>query len=96
LEPELSEVVRSGTRRLPLAPVRVSLINEAQLRHGFNAVRKTDLDPAGDKSDHTLAISVATTDIVYVALSEPDSEDDREVYMVGQGDQLPKKTTEEI
>jgi hypothetical protein len=96
LEPELSEVIGSGTHRLPLASVQVSLINEAQLRHGFNAVGKTDLDPAGDKADPTLAISAATIDPVYLSLSESDSEDDREVSMVRQGDQLPKKTTEEI
>jgi hypothetical protein len=33
-EPESREVTRPGTDHLPLAPVRVSLRNEAQLGHG--------------------------------------------------------------
>jgi hypothetical protein len=32
-EPESREVIGSGTDRLPSTPVRVGLINEAQLRH---------------------------------------------------------------
>jgi hypothetical protein len=35
-EPDSSEVVGSGTGRLPPAPVRVGLVNEAQLGHGHN------------------------------------------------------------
>jgi hypothetical protein len=33
-EPESLEVTMSGTGHLPPAPVRVSFINKAQLRHG--------------------------------------------------------------
>jgi hypothetical protein len=33
MEPKLCEIIGSGTDRLPPAPVRVGLINEAQLRH---------------------------------------------------------------
>jgi hypothetical protein len=33
-EPESCEVIGSGTDHLHPAPVRVNLINEAQLRHG--------------------------------------------------------------
>jgi hypothetical protein len=51
-EPKSWEVPRSGTSRLPPAPVQVSLINEAQLRLGSNKLGKTDLDASGDKIDH--------------------------------------------
>jgi hypothetical protein len=43
-----------------------------------------DLDPIGDKADHTLAVSTATTDPIYQSSLESDSKGDREVYMVGQ------------
>jgi hypothetical protein len=52
----LSEVVGSSTSRLPPASVRVGLINEAQLEHGLGELRKTDLGPARDKADHTMAV----------------------------------------
>jgi hypothetical protein len=53
-EPESHKVIRSGTRRLPLALVRVGLINKAELRHGLSKLGKTNLDSVGDKADHTL------------------------------------------
>jgi hypothetical protein len=43
-----------------------------------------DPDPIGDKADHTLAVSTATTDPIYQSSLESDSKGDREVYMVGQ------------
>jgi hypothetical protein len=64
-EPELSEVIVSGTDHLPPVLVRVSLTVVAQLGHGFSALGKTDLDPTGDKADHILAISIATTVPIY-------------------------------
>jgi hypothetical protein len=54
------------------------------------------LNPAGDKADHTLAIPVATTDPIYQSSPESDSEGSGEVYMVGNGVELPEKTVEEI
>jgi hypothetical protein len=57
---------------------------------------KTDSDSARDKADHTLAVPAVTTDPIYQLPSEFDSEDGSEVYMVGQGDPSPAKTTEEI
>jgi hypothetical protein len=51
-EPELSEVIGSGTGCLPLAPVRVSHVIEAQLRLG--PLGEMDTDPVEDKADHTL------------------------------------------
>jgi hypothetical protein len=95
-EPELSEVTGSGTDRLPLDLVRVDLTNDAQLGHRLNSLGEVDSDPARDKANHTLAVSAATTDPVYQLLSESDSEKGVEVYMVGQGDPPPAKTTEEI
>jgi hypothetical protein len=55
-----------------------------------------DMDPAEDKADHTLAILAATTYPICQLSLESESEYDGEVYMVGQGDQLPEKTVEEI
>jgi hypothetical protein len=45
-EPESREVIRSGTGRLPPGLVRVSLVNEAQLKHGFDQPGKIDPDPS--------------------------------------------------
>jgi hypothetical protein len=44
----------------------------------------------------SIAISVATTDPIYQSSLELDSEGGGEVYMVGNGEELPDKTTEEI
>jgi hypothetical protein len=55
-----------------------------------------DLDPTEDKVDHILAISAATPDPIYQSSPESDSKGGREVYMVGNGEELLKKTTEEI
>jgi hypothetical protein len=57
---------------------------------------KTDLDPIEDKADHTLAFPIATTDPIYQSSPESDSEGDGEVYMVGNGEEPPEKTIEEI
>jgi hypothetical protein len=55
-----------------------------------------DVDPAGDKADHIPAVSAATIDQIYQSSLESDSEGGREVYIVGNGEELPEKTTEEI
>jgi hypothetical protein len=95
-DPKSSKVSRSGTGSLPPAPVRVSLINEAQLRHKLNELGKTDPDPTRYKEDHILAVLAATIDPIYQSSLESDSEGGREVYMVGSEEELPEKTTEEI
>jgi hypothetical protein len=95
-EAELSEVARSGTGHLPPSLVRVGLINEAQLEHGLNELGKMDPDPSRDKADHILAVSAATTDPIHQPSLELDSEGSREVYMVGNREELPEKTTEEM
>jgi hypothetical protein len=95
-EPESSEVTRSGTTHLPPAPVRFGLICEVQLRYGSSMLGKTNLDPTGDKADHTLAVLTATIEILYQPSLESDSECGGEVYMVGQEDQSLEKTAEEI
>jgi hypothetical protein len=48
----LSEVIGSGTDCLPPVPVRVGLVNEAQLRLG--PLGEMNTDPVEDKADHTL------------------------------------------
>jgi hypothetical protein len=59
-------------------------------------LEKTGSYPTADKVDHTLAIPVATTDTIYQSSPESDPEDGREVYMVGNGEELSDKTVEEI
>jgi hypothetical protein len=88
-EPESHEVARSCTSRLPLDPVQVDLVSEAQLRHELNALGETDSDPTRDKANHTLATLTATTDPIYQSSLESNSENSGEVYMVGQGDPPP-------
>jgi hypothetical protein len=93
---ELSEVTGSGTDYFPPAPVRVGLVNEAQLEHGLDLLGETEMDSVGDKVDHALAVLAVVTDPIYPSSLDTNSEYDGKVYMVGQGDQLPEKTTEEI
>jgi hypothetical protein len=57
---------------------------------------KTDPNPLGDKANHTSTISTAIADPIYHLSLESNFEGDREVYMVGQGDEPPEKTIEEI
>jgi hypothetical protein len=95
-EPESREVIGSCTGRLPLALVRVGIVDEARPRHGFIKLGKTDLDPSGDKADHTSAVSAAITYPIYQSSPESDFEGVREVYMAGKGDEQPEKTIEEI
>jgi hypothetical protein len=95
-EPELSKAAGSGTDRLPPAPVRVGLINEAQLRHGLGSLGETNMDLTEDRADHTLAAQAAATDPIYSLSSESDSKYCKEVYMVEQGGELPEKTNEEL
>jgi hypothetical protein len=55
-----------------------------------------DTDPLEDRANHTLATQASTTDPIYSLSSGLDSEYGREIYMVVQGGELPKKTTEEL
>jgi hypothetical protein len=55
-----------------------------------------DSDPARDKANHTLAVSVATTDPIYQSSLEIDSEGGGEVYTVGNREELLDKMVEEI
>jgi hypothetical protein len=95
-EPKSHEVARLGIGRLPPAPVQVSLVNEAQLRHRSIKLGKTDTDLLGHKADHTLAILITITDPIYQMPPKSDSEGDREVFMEGEGEQPTEKTIEEI
>jgi hypothetical protein len=88
-EPESSEVIGSGTGSLPPSRVRVDLVNESQLRHGPIEMGKVDPDPLEDNTDHTQVLTVAVSDPICQSPSESDSEGDREVFMVGEGEQPP-------
>jgi hypothetical protein len=96
LEPESCKVIGSGTCHLPLAPVRVGLVNEAHLKHGPVELRKIDPDPTGDNANHTQAILIAIIDPIYQLPPETDSEGDRQVFIVGESEQPLEKTVEEI
>jgi hypothetical protein len=54
------------------------------------------LDPTWDKVDHTLAVLVDTIDPIYLSPPESDFEGSGEVYMVGNGEELPDMMVEEI
>jgi hypothetical protein len=86
-KPKSHKVIGLGTSRLLLAPVRVDLINMAQLGHGLVKLGKTDPDPSGDKVDRTLAVLATIVDQIHQSSPESDSKGDREVYMVGQGEE---------
>jgi hypothetical protein len=92
-EPELSNVTGSGTGCLPPAPVRVNLINEAQLEHGLSSLGETDTDPAGDRADHTMAAQAAATNLIYSPSLKSNSEYDRDVYMVVSCQRTPPKSS---
>jgi hypothetical protein len=53
-------------------------------------------DPVGDKADHTSAVPTATTYPIYQSPLKSDSEGGGEVYLVGNEEELPDKTVEEI
>jgi hypothetical protein len=55
-----------------------------------------DTDPAKGRADHTLAAQAAASDPIYSPSLGSNSKYGREVYMVEQGGELPKKTTEEL
>jgi hypothetical protein len=93
-EPELSKVTGSGTGRLPPAPYRVGLVNEAQLRLGL--LGETYMDPTEDRADHNFAAQAATTNPIYSVSLGSNSECGREIYMVELGGELPEKSTEEL
>jgi hypothetical protein len=87
----LREVVGSGTSRLPPAPVPVSLVNEAQLKHELDKLGKVDQDPSGDKADHTLAVLAAVTDLIHHSSPKSDSEGNQRSLHGGAERGTPKE-----
>jgi hypothetical protein len=51
-ESESREVIGSGTDHIPPTLARVSLVTEAQLRHGSNTSGEAESDPSRDKANH--------------------------------------------
>jgi hypothetical protein len=78
-EPESPKVARSGTDRLPPAPVRVGLVSKAQLRHGSSKLGKAEWDPLGDNVDHNGIAHSGTVDPIYQSSLKSGSDDDREI-----------------
>jgi hypothetical protein len=64
-------------------------------QHGSEP-RKVNLDPSGDKADHIMVVPAATIDPICQSSPESDFEGDKEVYMVGNGEEPSEKTIEEI
>jgi hypothetical protein len=79
-ELESSEVTRSGISHLRPTLVWVSLVNEAQLRHGSIKPGNAGSNLSGDKADHNPAGLPATIDPSYRSPPESNSEGGREVY----------------
>jgi hypothetical protein len=82
-EPELQDVIRSGTNCIPLISARVSLVTEAQLRHRLDTFGEAESDPSRDKADHHGITCPVTADPIYQSPPESDSDGGRDVYMVG-------------
>jgi hypothetical protein len=57
---------------------------------------KTDSDPKEDKADHILAVPTAAIDPICLSPPKSNSEDDGEVYMVGNREELHDKMVKEI
>jgi hypothetical protein len=55
-----------------------------------------DANPSRDKADHTPDILIAITNPIYQSPLESNFKGDIVVFMVGDGEQPTKKTTEEI
>jgi hypothetical protein len=53
-------------------------------------------DLEGDKADHIMAVLIAAIDPICLSPPESNSKGGGEVYMVGNGEELPNKTVEEI
>jgi hypothetical protein len=70
-EPESHEVAGSGTNHLSPAPIRVDLINEAQLGHELGSLWEMDPDPTGYKVDHTKGVHAAKTDLHHPLFQKP-------------------------
>jgi hypothetical protein len=92
---ELREVTESVTDHLPPIPVWVGLITEAKLGHIFTASGEAESDPLGDKADHHSIGCPAPIDLIYLPPSKSESNNDREVYRVAQGEPPIDKTAEE-
>jgi hypothetical protein len=72
------------------------LVIEAQLRDGPSELGEACSDPTGDKANHTQVVSTAKTNPIYQSSPESNSEGGGEVHRVGNGEELLKKTVEEI
>jgi hypothetical protein len=59
-------------------------------------VGEAESDPLGDKADHHRIARSGAADPTHQSLSESGSDDDREVYMVGQCEQPTKKPSKRL
>jgi hypothetical protein len=89
------EITGSSIDRIPLILAQVNLVIDAQLGHGFNAFWEAESDPSGNKADYHGIACPIVADPIHQPPVDSNSNDGREVYMVGQGEPA-NKTAEEI
>jgi hypothetical protein len=80
-------------RPIPTSTAQVGLASEARPRYGSDVSGELDSDLSGDSTGHLRDCYPNTADPIcnIMALLESDTEGDREVFMVGQGDALLNK-----
>jgi hypothetical protein len=84
-EPEQHKVSEPGTNRPPSSPARVGLTLQTRPEHGSDVLGESESDTFGENTGHLRVCCPNTVDPIYnhIALSESDSESNREIFMVG-------------
>jgi hypothetical protein len=97
-EPEQQENSGSGINQSSTTLARVSLVSEAWLGHESDVLREFESDLFKEDVGHLGSCHPNMEDSIYnvIALSESDSEGDREVFMMGKGGAPADQTKEEI
>jgi hypothetical protein len=97
-ESEPQAIIGSDADQFPPTPVRVSLACEARPEHKSNKLAESKSDLFGDTVSHHDIYCPITADPIYKPLWESDSDDNREIFMVGQSEPSstkPKKRSPE-
>jgi hypothetical protein len=91
-ELESLEIVGSGIDHFPPPPARVYLTCEAQLGNGSSISGESELDPSGGNADHHEMCCPDAADPIYKPSPESDSDNNQEIFMVGQAEPPPPPT----
>jgi hypothetical protein len=97
-EPEPSEILGSGVDWVPLTLAQDGPTFAARLGHESNTARESEWGSSGNDVDHFGTRFLEASDPIcgFMPISEHDSDNDCEVFMVGQGDTLGDQTEGEI